>query len=73
MTENHTDKSCKQQLVCRLCFALHPTGMHDYMKKKTNEDCDNAQPRKLGADTVNCASVNGKLDQYVHCICLGWS
>ena len=42
MTENHNAKSCRQRLVCRLCFELHPTGMHGYMKKKTNEDHNNA-------------------------------
>ena len=48
-----------------------------YMKKKTNEDHDNTQPRQLGTDTVKCVSVNGKLEdlsyQHVHCSCLGWS
>ena len=24
------------------CLELHPTGMHGYMKKKTNEDHNNA-------------------------------
>ena len=55
VTENHNVNSCKQQLVCRLCFELHPTAMHDYMKKKTNEDLDNAQPRESGTGTVKCA------------------
>ena len=59
MTENHNAKSCKQQLVCRLCSEFHSTGMHDDMKKKTSEDCDNAQPRELGTDAVKCVSVNG--------------
>ena len=60
MTENHNARSCKQQLVCRLCFELHPTGMHDYMKKKTNEDHDNAPTRESGTDTIKCASVSEK-------------
>ena len=70
MTENHNAKSCKQRLVCRLCFELHPTGMHDYMKRKTNEDHDNTQPRELGTDTVKCASVNGKLDAEIISMCI---
>ena len=70
MTENHNAKSCKQQLLCRLCFELHPTGMHDYMKKKTNEDRDNAQPRESGTDAVKCASVNGKLEAEVIRMCI---
>ena len=44
--------------------------MHDYMKKKTNEDHDNAQPRELGTDRVKCASVNGKLEAYVITMCI---
>ena len=70
MTENHNAKSCKQRLVCRLCFELHPTGMLDYMKKKTNEDRDSAQPRESGTDVVKCASVNGKLEAVVISICI---
>ena len=42
MAENHNAKSCKQLLVCGLCFELHPTGMHDYMKRKTNQYHENA-------------------------------
>ena len=41
MTEKHNAKSCKQPLACRLCFELPQTGMHDYVKKKTNIDHDN--------------------------------
>ena len=44
--------------VSKLCFELHPTGMHDHMKRKTNEDHDNAQSRESRTDTVKCASVN---------------
>ena len=49
---------------------LHPTGMHDYMKRKTNEDHDNIQPRKSETDTVKCVSVNGKLDAEVIIMCI---
>ena len=56
MTKNHNAKSCKQRLVCSLCGVFHPTGMYDYMKRKTNEDHDNAQPRTSGTDTVKCTS-----------------
>ena len=70
MTENHNAKSCKQRLVCRLCFELHPTGMHDYMKKKTNEDLGNAQLRESGTDTVKCASLNRKLKAEVISMCI---
>ena len=65
-TENHNDK----RLVCRLCFELHPTGIHDCMKKKTNEDHDNAQPRESGTDAVKCASVNAKLEAEVTSMCI---
>ena len=41
MTETPNVKGCKGRLVCSLCFDLHPTGMHEYIKK-TNEDHDNA-------------------------------
>ena len=34
--------------------------MHDYIKKKTSEENDNAQSRKSATDTVKCALVNGK-------------
>ena len=51
-------------------FELHPTGMHDYMKKKTNEDHDNPQTRKSGTDTVKCASVNGTLEAEVISMCI---
>ena len=44
--------------------------MRDYMKKKTNEDHDNAQPRESGADTVKCASVNEKLETEVISMCI---
>ena len=70
MTENHNAKRCKQQLVYRLCFELHPTGMHDYMKRKTNEDHDSVQPGESGTDTVKCASVNGKRDAEVISMCI---
>ena len=70
MTEHQNAKSCKQQLVCRLCFELHLTGMHDYMKRKTNEDHNNTQTRELGTDIVKCASVNGKLDAEVISMCI---
>ena len=70
MTENHNGKSYKQRLVCRVCFELHPTEMHDYMKRKTNEDHDNAQPKEPGTDRVKCASVNGKLEAEVISICI---
>ena len=68
--ENHNAKSCKQRLVCSLYFELHPTGTHDYMKRKTNKDHDNIQPRTSGTDTVKCASVNGKLDAEVISMCI---
>ena len=58
MTENHNTESCKQRLVCRLCFELHQTGMHSCMKKKSNEDHDNGRLRKSEIDTLKCASVN---------------
>ena len=70
MTENHDVKSCKQRLVCRLCFELHSSGMHDYMKRKTNEDRNNTKPRELGTDTVKCDSVNGKLDTEIINTCI---
>ena len=70
MTENHNANSCKQQLVYRLCFELHPTGMHEYMKRKTNEDHDNVQRRESETDTVKCASVNGKRDVDVISMCI---
>ena len=70
MTENHNARSCKQRLVCRECFELHPTGMYDYMKRKTNEDHDNIQPRESGTDTIKCASVNGKLHAQVISMCI---
>ena len=54
----------------QVMFELHPTGMHDYMKKKTNEDHDNPQTRKSGTDTVKCASVNGTLEAEVISMCL---
>ena len=69
-TENHNVKGCKQSLVCRLCFDLHPTGMHDYMKKKTNEDHENTQPRESETDTVKCPSVNENLDAEVISMCI---
>ena len=47
------------------CFELQPTGMLDYMKKKTNEYHDNAQLRNSHTDTVKCTSVNGKLEAEV--------
>ena len=74
MTENRDVKSCKQLLACRLCFELHSSGMHDYMKRKTNEDRNNAKPRELGTDTVKCDSVNGKLDAEIinTCIAAVW-
>ena len=65
ITENHNAKSCKRRLVCRLCFELHTTVMDYYMKRKINEDHDNAQYRKSETDTVKCDSVNGKLDAEV--------
>ena len=61
MTETPNVKGCKGRLVCSLCFDLHPTGMHEYIKK-TNEDHDNAQPVKSGTDTVKYTSVNRKLE-----------
>ena len=62
MTKNHNAKSCNQQLVCRLYGELHPTGMHDYIKKKTNEDHD-TQPGK----SRMCCS-DGKLEIEVICM-----
>ena len=44
--------------------------MHDCMKKKTNEDHDNAQPRESGTDAVKCASVNAKLEAEVTSMCI---
>ena len=70
MTENHNTKSCKQRLVCRLCFELHQTEMHSCMKKKSNEDHDNAQLRKSEIDTLKCASVNEKLEAEVINMCI---
>ena len=58
--ENHNVKSCKQRLVCRLCFELCATGIHNYLKRRTNEDHDNAQPGISGTRTVKYASVNRK-------------
>ena len=56
--ENHNVKSCKQRLVCRLCFELCATEMHNYLKRRTNEDHDNAQPGISGTGAVKYASVN---------------
>ena len=70
MTGDHNSKSCKQRLVCRLCFELQPTEMYDYMKTKTNEDHDNVQPRESGTDAIKCALVNGKLEAEVTSMCL---
>ena len=47
------------------CFELQPNGMHDYMKKTTNEYHDSAQLRNSHGDTVKCTSVNGKLEAKV--------
>ena len=69
VTENYNTQSCKQRLVCRLCFELNSTGVYDYMKKKTNEDLDNAQPEESGTDTVKCVSMNGKLEAEVISMC----
>ena len=44
--------------------------MHEYMKRKTNEDHDNAQPRELGTETVKYASVNGKRDTEIISMCI---
>ena len=56
MTEKHNAKSCKQRLVCRLCFELPPDGMHDYTKKKTNIDHDNTQLREQIQSNVKLES-----------------
>ena len=37
MTSNHNAKTCKQRLLCRICKEYHPTGMHDYVKKASEE------------------------------------
>ena len=44
--------------------------MHDYMKKETNEDHENAQPRESETDIVKCPSVNEKLDAKVISMCI---
>ena len=56
MTEKYNAKSCKQRLVCRLCFELPPNEMHDYTKKKTNIDHDNTQPREQIQSNVKLES-----------------
>ena len=48
MSGNYNAKSCNHRLVWRLCSEIHPAGMHDYMKKKTIEDHDDAQVRESG-------------------------
>ena len=49
----------------QVMFELHQIGMHSCMKKKSNEDHDNAQLRKSEIDTLKCASVNEKLEAEV--------
>ena len=67
MTSNHNAKTCKQRLLCRICKEYHPTGMHGYVKKASEEYTEYKDGTK---DTVKCASVKGKLDTEVITMCV---
>ena len=58
MTSNHNAKTCKQRLLCRICKEYHPTGMHGYVKKASEEYTEYKDGTK---DTLKCASVKGNL------------
>ena len=62
MTSNQNAKNCKQRLLCRICKEYHPTGMHGYVKKASEEYTEYKNGTK---DTMKCASVKGKLDTEV--------
>ena len=63
MTSNHNAKTCKQRLLCRICKEYHPTGMHSYVKKASEEYTEYK-------DAVKCASVKGKPDTEVISMCV---
>ena len=67
MTSNHNAKTCKQRLPCRICKKYHPTGMHGYVKKASEENTESKDGTK---DTVKRASVKGKLDTEVVSMCV---
>ena len=67
MTSNHNAKNCKQRLLCRICKEYHPTGMHGYVKKASEEYTEYKDGTK---DSVKCASVIGKLDIEVLSMCV---
>ena len=67
MTTTENAKTCKQRLLCRICKEYHPTGMHGYVKKASEECTESIYGTK---DTVKCASVKGKLDTEVTSMCV---
>ena len=67
MTSNHNAKTCKQRLLYRICKDYHPTRMHGYVKKGSEEYTEYKDGTK---DTLKCASVKGKLDTEVISICV---
>ena len=67
MIGNRNAKTCKQRLLCRICEEYHPTGMHGYFKKASEEYTEYKDGTK---DTVKCASVKGKLDTEVITMCV---
>ena len=67
MTSNHNAKTCKQRLLCRICKEYHPTGMHGYVKKASEEY---TEYKDGTTDTVKCALVKGKLKTEVRSMCV---
>ena len=67
MTSNHNAKTCKQRLLCGICKEYHPTGMHAYVTKASEENTESKDGTK---DTVKCASVKGKIDTEVIHMCV---